>query len=76
MIRCAMKPIPTLTKPLETVNIRTKEPALAGVERSDTCAVPSASVVGEMVALTVIAQEFLAVYGADTLEGIKKRWKS
>lgn len=76
VIRCAMKPIPTLTKPLETVNIRTKEPALAGVERSDTCAVPSASVVGEMVALTVIAQEFLAVYGADTLEGIKKRWKS
>ncbi|NLJ75589.1 MAG: chorismate synthase, partial [Firmicutes bacterium] len=40
VIRCAMKPIPTLTKPLETVNIRTKEPALAGVERSDTCAVP------------------------------------
>lgn len=76
VIRCAMKPIPTLTKPLETVNIRTKEPALAGVERSDTCAVPAASVVGEMVALTVIAQEFLAVYGADTLEGIKKRWKS
>jgi chorismate synthase len=74
VIRCAMKPIPTLTKPLETVNIETKKRALASVERSDTCAVPAASVVGEMVALTVIVQEFLAVYGADTLEGIKKRW--
>ena len=74
VIRCAMKPIPTLTKPLETVNIETKERVLASVERSDTCAVPAASVVGEMVALTVIVQEFLAVYGADTLEGIKKRW--
>ena len=69
-----MKPIPTLTKPLETVDIETKERAMACVERSDTCAVPAASVVGEMVALTVIVQEFLAVYGADTLEGIKKRW--
>ncbi|SNS81398.1 chorismate synthase [Anaerovirgula multivorans] len=75
MIRCAMKPIPTLYTPLRTVDIETKEAVLATVERSDTCAVPAASVVGEMVAITVIAQEFLNKYGSDSLEEITKRWK-
>lgn len=76
IIRCAMKPIPTLYTPLRTVDIETKEAALATVERSDTCAVPAASVVGEMVAITVIAQEFLNKYGSDSLEEITKRWKN
>ncbi|SES89138.1 chorismate synthase [Natronincola peptidivorans] len=75
VLRCAMKPIPTLYKPLRTVDIDTKKEVLATVERSDTCAVPAASVVGEMVAITVIAQEFLRKYGADSLEEITKRWK-
>jgi len=76
IIRCAMKPIPTLYKPLKTVDIETKKPVSATVERSDTCAVPAASVVGEMVALTVIAQEFLTKYPGDSLEEIEKRWKN
>ena len=75
VIRCAMKPIPTLYKPLKTVDIETKEEALGAVERSDTCAVPAASVVGEMVAITVLAQEFLQKYGSDSIEEIIKRWK-
>jgi chorismate synthase len=75
IIRCAMKPIPTLYTPLRTVDIETKEMVLATVERSDTCAVPAASIVGEMVAVTVIAQEFLAKYGSDSFDEIMKRWK-
>ncbi len=76
IIRCAMKPIPTLYKPLKTVDVETKEQVLATVERSDTCAVPAASVVGEMVAVTVIAQEFLRKFGGDSLEEIMSKWKS
>lgn len=75
VIRCAMKPIPTLYKPLKTVDIETKEQVLATVERSDTCAVPAASIVGEMVAITVIAQEFLRKFGGDSLEEIITKWK-
>lgn len=75
VIRCAMKAIPTLYKPLKTVDIDTKEEVLATVERSDTCAVPSASIVGEMVAITVIAQEFLRKFGGDSLDEIMEKWK-
>lgn len=75
VIRCYMKPIPTLYKPLQSVDIETKESFLATIERSDTCAVPAASIVGEMVAITVIAEEFLRKYGGDSLEEITKSWK-
>lgn len=76
ILRLAMKPIPTLTKPLATVDLRTLEPANAAIERSDVCAVPAASVVAELVAMTVLADAFLEVYGADHLGEIKRRWKS
>ena len=49
IIRAAMKPIATLRKPLSSVDIRTKKPARAAVERSDVCAVPAAAVIGEAV---------------------------
>lgn len=75
IIRCAMKPIPTLYKPLQTVDIKTKEPRTAAVERSDICAVPAAAVVGEAVALTVIGEEFLRKFGGDSLAEIKERWR-
>lgn len=75
IISCYMKPIPTLYKPLQSVDIETKESFLATVERSDSCAVPAASIVGEMVAITVIAEEFLRKYGGDSLEEITKSWK-
>ena len=76
IVRCAMKPIPTLYKPLQTVDIETKEALEASVERSDTCAVPAASIVGEMVAISVIAEEFLRKFGGDSFEEIYKRWKN
>ncbi len=75
VIRCAMKPIPTLYKPLKTVDIESLEAVEASVERSDSCAVPAASVVGEMVAISVIAEEFLRKFGGDSVEEIYKRWK-
>ncbi len=75
IIRCYMKPIPTLYKPLQSVDIETKESFVATIERSDTCALPAASVVGEMVAITLIAEEFLRKYGGDSLEEIAERWK-
>lgn len=74
IIRCAMKPIPTLYKPLQTVDLHTKEVCHAAVERSDVCAVPAAAVVAEAVALTVIGQEFLRKFGGDNLEEVRKRW--
>lgn len=75
IIRCCMKPIPTLYKPLQSVDIETKESFIASIERSDTCAVPAASIVGEMAAITVIADEFLRKYGGDSLEEILGQWK-
>ena len=75
IIRCYMKPIPTLYKPLQSVDIETKKSFLATVERSDSCAVPAASIVGEMVAITVIAEEFLRKYAGDSLEEIERSWK-
>lgn len=56
VVRAAMKPIPTLYAPLHSVDYITKEPFEASVERSDTCAVPAASVVGEAVVLWEIAK--------------------
>ncbi len=75
VIRCAMKPIPTLRKPLKSVDIETKEEVEASVERSDVCAVPSAAVVGEMVVMTVIAQEMMKKFGQDSLEEMMKKWQ-
>lgn len=75
IIRCAMKPIPTLYKPLQTVDISSKQPCTATVERSDICAVPAAAVVGEAVALSVIGEELLLKLGGDSLEEIQSRWK-
>ena len=75
VIRCVMKPIPTLCKPLQTVDIRTKQSCTATVERSDICAVPAAAVVGEAVALTVIGEELLRTLGGDSLEEVHSRWK-
>lgn len=75
IIRCAMKPIPTLTKPLRTVDILNHNPVAASTERSDVCAVPAAAVVGAAVAATVITDEFLQVHGADSIAEMEERWK-
>ncbi len=67
VVRGVMKPIPTLYKPLQSVDIETKEPFKASVERSDSCAVPAASVVAEHVIAWEIANAILEQFHSDQL---------
>lgn len=71
IITVAMKPIPTLTIPLNTVNLDTLEIAEASKERSDTCAVPAAAVVGESEVALVLANAYLEKFGSDNMTDIK-----
>ncbi|MFD1928143.1 chorismate synthase [Sporosarcina siberiensis] len=71
VIRGVMKPIPTLYKPLESVDIDTKEPFVATIERSDPCAVPAASVVAEHVIATEVAKAIMDEFRSDTMDGLK-----
>ncbi len=68
----AMKPIPTLTTPLNTVNIDTLEVAKASKERSDVCAVPAAAVVAESEVAFVLADAYLKKFGSDNMTDIKQ----
>ncbi|MBS4209813.1 chorismate synthase [Bacillus sp. FJAT-50079] len=72
VIRGVMKPIPTLYKPLESVDIDTKEPFKASIERSDSCAVPAASVVAESVIAWELAVALLDQFGRDRMDAIKE----
>jgi chorismate synthase len=72
VVRAAMKPIPTLYKPLSSVDIRTHEPFAATVERSDTCAVPAALVVAEAVVAIEVANAFLEKFGGDSIFEIRR----
>ncbi len=70
-VRAAMKPISTLMRPLQTVDVETKEPDKAFRERSDVCAVPAAGVVAEQMVAIVLAQEAQRKFGGDTVEDFK-----
>lgn len=72
IVRGVMKPIPTLYKPLMSVDIDTKEPYKASVERSDSTAVPAAAIVAENVVATVIATEILEQFQSDNLADLIK----
>lgn len=74
VVRGVMKPIPTLYKPLRSVDIDTKEPFTAQVERSDACAVPAASVVMEHVVAWEIAKAFLEKFGGDSMDEIRANY--
>lgn len=76
VIRCAMKPIPTLYKPLNSININTLEGYQATIERSDNCAVPACSVVCENVVAFVICKYFLDKIGGDNMADLKSNYKS
>jgi chorismate synthase len=67
---CAMKPIPTLSKPLTTVNMDTLEVAQASKERSDVCAVPAAAVVAEAEVAFVLADAYLQQFGDSNMADI------
>jgi len=76
LLQGAMKPIPTLSQPLRSVDLRTGEPAPAAKERADVCAVPAAGVVAEAMCCLALAETMLEKFGADTLEEMKTAWKA
>jgi chorismate synthase len=71
VVRGAMKPLPTLTKPLRSVDIATHEPAEALRERTDSCTVPAAGVVGEAMVAFVLADAYRRKFGGDHLEDVR-----
>ncbi|HEV7500469.1 MAG TPA: chorismate synthase, partial [Vicinamibacteria bacterium] len=80
--QAVVKPIPTLLIPLRSVDLTTKEPQMASVERSDTCVVPAAGVVGEAMVAFVLADALLEKFGGDSLtemlehlEGTRRLWR-
>ena len=76
VVRVAMKPISTLMSPLQSVELRSKQPADASVERSDVCAAPAAAVVGESVVAFEVAKAFLEKFGGDSLREIRRNYES
>ncbi len=76
VLRAAMKPISTLLKGMESVDLRTKQPARSDYERSDICAVPAASVVAENVVAFEIARAFLEKFGGDTLQEVRAAYEN
>jgi chorismate synthase len=73
-LRAAMKPIPTLMKPLRSVDLVSKKPFKASVERSDVCAVPAAGVVAEAAAAFEIALAMIEKFGGDSIEEMKRNF--
>ena len=75
VIRAAMKPISTLRLPLGSVDIETKEPFLAHVERADVCAVPAASVVGEAMLALELAVAASEKFGGDSIIEVERNYQ-
>jgi len=74
VVRGFVKPISTLKKPLESVDLATREPATASYERSDVCVVPAAGVVGESMVALVLARAFLEKFGGDSLGETRRNY--
>ncbi|HEY8304283.1 MAG TPA: chorismate synthase, partial [Solirubrobacteraceae bacterium] len=72
IVRGAMKPLPTLTKPLRSVDISTHEPAEALRERTDSCTVPAAGVVGEAMVALVLADAYRRKFGGDHIDDVRQ----
>ncbi|MBI1787224.1 MAG: chorismate synthase [Acidobacteria bacterium] len=75
VVRGLLKPISTLRRPLESVDLATREPALAAYERSDVCVVPAAGVIGEAMVALVLAQAFLEKFGGDSLGETRRNFE-
>jgi chorismate synthase len=71
VVRAAMKPLPTLTKPLRSVDTETKQPAAALRERTDSCTVPAAGVVGEAMVALVLAAAYREKLGGDHIDDMR-----
>ena len=76
IIKAVMKPIPTLIKPLRSVDIGNNEGKLAHKERTDSCAVPAASIVAESMLCFVLADALLEKFGGDTMKQLKMHIKA
>ncbi|MBV8898311.1 MAG: chorismate synthase [Acidobacteriaceae bacterium] len=75
VIRGFLKPISTLRRPLESVDLPTRDPALASYERSDVAVVPAAGVIGEAMAALIFAQAFLEKFGGDSLGETRRNYE-
>jgi chorismate synthase len=73
-VRGFLKPISTLRRPLESVDLETREPAKAAYERSDVCVVPAAGVIGEAMVAIVLGQAMLEKFGGDSLSETKRNF--
>ena len=76
IVRAAKKPISTLRKPLESINMESKQAQSAQYERSDVCAVPAASVIVEAVVAFEVAAALVEKFGGDSLTEMKSRWQA
>ena len=76
VVRGFLKPISTLRRPLESVDLGTRDPALAAYERSDVAVVPAAGVIGEAMVGLILAQAFLEKFGGDSLVETKRNYDS
>jgi chorismate synthase len=74
VVRVMKKPISTLMRPLRSVNMATREPALAVLERSDTCAVPALAIIVESALAIVLAEFFIEKFGGDTVNEMKRNF--
>lgn len=71
IVRCAKKPIATLMRPIDSVDYHTRQPVNSSKERSDVCAVPAASVIGEALVAYILAAAFLEKFGGDSIEQVR-----
>ena len=76
LINAEMKPLSTLTKPLKSIDIKTKKVQLAHKERTDSCAVPAASIVAESMVCITILDSILDKFGGDSMKELKQHFKS
>ena len=74
VVRGYLKPISTLRQPLESVDLNTREPAVAAYERSDVAVVPAAGVIGEAMVAITVAKAFLEKFGGDSLDEIRRNF--
>jgi chorismate synthase len=75
LVRGLLKPISTLRRPLESVDLATREPALAAYERSDVAVVPAAGVIGEAMVALILAEAFLEKFGGDSLDETRRNYQ-
>jgi chorismate synthase len=76
VVRGLLKPISTLRRPLESVDLPTRDPASAAYERSDVAVIPAAGVIGEAMTAFVLAHAFLEKFGGDSLTETRRNYDS